>query len=76
MISKPFVGNHGIFESEEDSLIVSNLTTSVEEIYSSEFDKFTDQELIEVIRKTLSREIMRTYRKKPIIDIHVIDIGI
>ena len=76
LLSKPFVGNHGIFESEEDSLIVSNLTTSVEEIYSSEFDKFTDQELIEVIRKTLSREIMRTYRKKPIIDIHVIDIGI
>ena len=74
LYTKPFISTHGIFESEEDSLIISNLIISIEKTFTLEFDNNTDRELVEIIQKSLRREIMRTYKKNPVIDIHVINI--
>ncbi len=73
LLSKPLIRSHGIFESEEDSGITNDLIDTIEEVFHAEFDSTTDQELSKIISKTLRRQIMRTYRKKPVIDVHVLN---
>lgn len=72
LLTPPLIGNHGIFESEDDSLSIYKLIRSTEEVFISEFDNKTDQELADIIAKVLRREIIKTYSKKPVIDVHIL----